>query len=254
MLSEKVVVVTGGAGLLGAHFCSAIASRKGIAVIADIDKNSADVLSKKINDDGGEAISIHLDITSGDSIDNLISVIDSRYGRIDAVVNNAYPRNISYGRKLEDVTYGDFCENLNSHLGGYFLVSQKFSLYFKTHGGGNILNMASIYGTLTPRFEIYDDTDMTMPIEYAANKSAIIQISRYFAQYYKRYGIRCNSLSPGGILANQPDKFIKKYSSFCGSKGMLETGDISGTLLFLLSDASKHINGQNIILDDGFSI
>ena len=140
------------------------------------------------------------------------------------------------------------------HLGGYFLVAQKFAMYFRAHNGGNIINMASIYGTMAPRFDIYTDTQMTMPVEYAAIKSAVIQLSRYFAQYFKADGVRCNSISPGGIFDHQPEVFRKKYDSYCGVKGMLDPQDLIGTLVFLLSDASQYINGQNIIVDDGFTV
>jgi NAD(P)-dependent dehydrogenase (short-subunit alcohol dehydrogenase family) len=184
----------------------------------------------------------------------LIAVVHATYGRIDAVVNNAYPRNKSWGKKLEDVAYDDFCENVGLHLGGYFLVAQKFALYFRANGGGNIVNMASIYGTQTPRFELYAGTEMTMPVEYAAIKSAVIQLTQYFAQYFKADAIRCNSLSPGGIRDHQPQVFLKKYGSYCGTKGMLDPGDIVGALIFLLSDSSRYMNGQNLIVDDGFCL
>jgi NAD(P)-dependent dehydrogenase (short-subunit alcohol dehydrogenase family) len=140
------------------------------------------------------------------------------------------------------------------HLGGYFLVAQQFGLFFRKHQKGNIVNMASIYGVMAPRFDIYSQTHMTMPVEYAAIKSAVIHLTRYFAQYFKNDSIRVNSLSPGGVLDQQPESFLKNYRAFCTSKGMLEGADISSVLLFLLSDASKYITGQNIVVDDGFSI
>jgi NAD(P)-dependent dehydrogenase (short-subunit alcohol dehydrogenase family) len=215
---------------------------------------AATAFAEKIKANGGEAEAAILNITDSVSVNNLIASLHERYGRIDAVVNNAYPRNKNYGRRLEDVTYTDFCENVSMHLGGCFLVAQKFALYFREHNGGNIVNMASVYGTLTPRFEIYADTSMTMPVEYAAIKSAVIQVTRFFAQYFKTDGVRCNSISPGGILDDQPDNFLEKYNSHCGTKGMLNPQDIKGALVFLLSDASKYINGQNLIIDDGFSL
>ena len=254
MLNNKIIVVTGGAGLLGSCFCSAIAEQGGTAIIADLDIAVATTVAEKIRANGGEAEALVLNITDSVSVDNLIASLNERYGRIDAVVNNAYPRNKNWGRKLEDVTYTDFCENVNMHLGGYFLVAQKFALYFRAHSGGNVVNIASIYGKMAPRFEIYADTHMTMAVEYAAIKSAIIQLSRYFAQYFKDDGVRCNSISPGGIFDHQPDAFIKKYNSHCGVKGMLDPQDIVGALVFLLSDAAQYITGQNMIIDDGFSV
>lgn len=254
MLNNKVIVVTGGAGLLGSCFCSAIAERGGTAIIADLNIAAATAVAEKIRANGGEAEALFLNITDSVSVDNLIASLVERYGRIDAVVNNAYPRNKNWGQKLEDVTYTDFCENVNMHLGGYFLVAQRFALCFRAHKCGHIVNIASIYGTMAPRFEIYADTNMTMSVEYAAIKSAVIHLSRYFAQYFKTDGVRCNSISPGGIFDHQPEVFRKKYDSHCGVNGMLDPQDLIGTLVFLLSDSSQYINGQNIIVDDGFTV
>lgn len=255
MLNDKIIVVTGGAGFLGRSFVSAIADHGGTAVIADIDIEATNRLAEQISSSyAGRVLAVKLDITNKASVCNLIAKVKDKYGRIDAIVNNAYPRNRNYGRKLEEVTYADFCENTSLHLGGYFLVAQQFGLYFRAQGAGNIINMSSIYGTIAPRFEVYAGTPMTMPVEYAAIKSAIIHLSRYFAQYFKGDNIRVNSLSPGGILDNQPESFLKAYNTFCNGKGMLDPVDITGLLLFLLSDGSKYITGQNIVIDDGFHL
>lgn len=255
VLKDKLIVITGGAGVIGQSFARAIVENGGLAVVADINFEAAKRIAREIKQDcSGRVEAVKLDITSKDSIGALISDLKQRHGRIDAVINNAYPRNKNYGRKLEEVTYADFCENVDLHLGGYFLVAQQFCLAFKEQGSGNVINMSSIYGTMTPRFEVYDGTPMTMPVEYAAIKSAIIQLTRYFAQYFKGTGIRVNCLSPGGILAGQPAGFLKAYNSHCASKGMLEANDMRGALLFLLSDMSMYVNGQNIVVDDGFSL
>jgi len=256
MLSNKVVVIAGAAGLLGKTFARAAASKGATVVLADLDieklqkiKNDAENL-----DWAGKLDVISLDITAKKSVIDLIESIDCKYGKIDAVVNTTYPRNPNYGRGVEEVEYADFCENLNLHLGGYFLLAQQSCIYFRKQGSGNLINLASVYGSMAPRFEVYNNTKMTMPVEYAAIKSGIIQLTRYFSQYYKGYGLRVNSLSPGGILDGQSELFLKAYEAHSASKGMLDPGDLSGALLFLLSDESKFINGQNLIVDDGFSL
>jgi len=255
LLKDNVIIVTGGGGFLGSNFCLSIAENGANVIIADINLESAQKVADEINaKDSGSAQAVPLDITDEQSIKRLISDIINKYGHIDALVNNAYPRNSTYGKKLEDVTYNSFCENVNLHLGGYFLMSQKFGILFREQGYGNIVNMSSIYGTLTPRFEIYEGTPMTTPVEYVAIKSAIIQLTRYFAEYFKKDGIRVNSLSPGGILDAQPKSFLEKYNEKCGKKGMLEPNDVSGSLVYLLSDKSKYVTGQNLIVDDGFSL
>lgn len=233
----------------------AVAKHGGTAVVADIDLDAATQVAEEIAAKyHGRTEAALLDITSQESVTALIGKLHGQYGRIDAVVNNAYPRNRNYGRKLENVTYADFCENLSLHLGGYFLIAQQFGLYFREQGAGNIINMSSIYGVMTPRFEVYEGTSMTMPVEYAAIKSAVVQLTRYFAQYFKGDDIRVNCLSPGGILDRQPEVFLQKYGSYCNSKGMLDPQDVVGSLLFLLSDASQYVTGQNLIVDDGFSL
>ena len=254
LLKGKVVVVTGGAGLLGTVLCQHIALEGGIPVVADVDFVQAEQLAIEIQSSISIAHAVSLDIADGAQIEQAISDVRARFGRIDAVVNNAYPKGKNYGCSLEDVEYGDFCESLSLHLGGYFLTSQKFAAVFKSQGHGNIINIASIYGLFAPRFELYEGTSMTMPVEYAAIKAGIIQLTRYFAQYYRRDGMRCNALAPGGIRDNQPEEFITRYDSMCGTQGLLDVADLMGALTFLLSDESKFMTGQTLVVDDGWSL
>lgn len=255
-LENKVVVVTGGAGLLGRAFVQAVVEHGGTAVVADIDAAAGSETVRALQADGlaDRSSAITLDITSTDSIKAAIGTLHGKYGRIDAVVNNAYPRNATYGRKFEDVRYEDFCENVSTHLGGYFLTSQQFAAYFRTQGYGAIVNMASIYGVMAPRFDVYERTAMTMPVEYAAVKAAVVHLTRYLAQYFKGSNIRVNCISPGGIENGQPAEFLTRYNSFAASKGMLDARDLCGVLVFLLSDMSTFVNGQNIVVDDGWSL
>lgn len=240
--------------MLGAEFARAILMRGGIPIIADQDiKSTKDLRDKLLSDFPKGTLDIwELNINSEESINQLIDHLKTRFGKIDACVNNAYPRNANYGRPFFEVQYEDFCENINLHLGGYFLMNQKIASYFLDQGYGNIINIASIYGVIPPRFEVYDGTGMTMPVEYAAIKSALIHLTRYIAKYLKGNNIRVNSISPGGIQDNQDEKFVRNYTAHTLSKGMLKKSDLSGTLVFLLSDMSEFINGQNLIVDDGF--
>ena len=252
---DKVVVITGGAGSIGRAFAYAVAKAGAVAVIADKNEENGHSIAKDIADKPGQCSEfIALNITSKESVQQLIERLHKKYGRVDALVNNAYPRNSHYGRKFEDVTYEDFCDNVGTHLGGYFLMSQQFGLYFRRQGYGNIVNMASIYGVVAPRFEVYDATPMTMPVEYAAIKSAVIHLTKYLAKYFKGDNIRVNCISPGGILAGQPETFLNAYQGYSLSKGMLDPQDVTGTLLYLLSDMSAFVNGQNIVVDDGWSL
>lgn len=255
-IKNKVIVVTGGLGLLGKSFIENILRNDGIAILTDISltKNN-DFIGQMSTDYKDNFYFSKMDITKKVSIQLLINKVVRKYGYIDAIVNNAYPKTKNYGKKkVEEITFNDFTKMLGMHVGGYFLTSQQFGNYFKKRKVGNIINLSSIYGDLVPRFEIYKNTNMNMPIEYAAIKSSINHITKYFAQYFKKYNIRVNSISPGGIFNNQPKKFIRSYNSFCSKKGLLDPQDISNLLIFLLSDTSEFITGQNLVIDDGFSL
>lgn len=256
MLKDKVVVITGGAGLIGKEFVKAVVENGGVAIIADINEEVGlqvkENLSKDLNTVNIDFIK--LDITSKNSLNECIEYLEKKYKRIDALVNNAYPRNKNYGKHFFDVEYDDFVENLGLNLGGYFITSQQFAKYFQKQGYGNIINISSIYGLISPRFEIYDGTSMTTPVEYAAIKSGLIHLTKYMAKYFKGMNIKVNTLTPGGIFDNQPESFLEKYQDKCLSKGMLDKSDLKGTLIYLLSEMSKYVNGQNIIVDDGFTL
>jgi NAD(P)-dependent dehydrogenase (short-subunit alcohol dehydrogenase family) len=254
--SNKVVIITGGLGLLGRSFIKALLKENHIAVAADLAINCPeDFLTELKNENLLDNFNyIHLQITNKQSIQEGISNISSQYGRIDALVNNAHPRNANYLRKLEDSDYQDFCDNLSAHVGGFFLCMQQFSLFFKKQGYGNVVSMCSVYGIMAPRFEVYEGADFTMPVEYAAIKSGVLHLTKYFSKYYKGCSIRFNCISPGGVENNQHPEFIKRYNSFGMNKGMLNKEDLHGALLFLISDASVFVNGQNLIVDDGWSL
>ncbi|MCX2982119.1 SDR family oxidoreductase [Halieaceae bacterium IMCC14734] len=256
-LDGKVVVVTGGAGLIGKGFVRAVAENGGIAIIADVDETAGSKVRDELAADLGSVNIefIKVDITSKKSVRGMIDSIISRHKVIDALVNNAYPRNENYGRKFEDVTYEDFCENVNLHLGGYFLMSQEVSRVMVKQKQGTIVNIASIYGFMAPRFELYEGASFTSPVEYSAIKGALLSLTKYLASYLGQHDIRVNAISPGGVHNNQPESFVKQYASktIVGNR-MAETDDLTGALVFLLGDSSRYITGQNIVVDGGWSI
>jgi len=256
VLAGQVIVVTGGAGRIGQVFCAAIAQAGGTAIVADTAADNAARLATELCGQYGPqaAMALAFDITAAGEIDAAIDRLHERYGRIDAVVNNAYPRNPGYGAKVEDVSYANFADNVARHTGGYFITAQRFAAYFSRQGRGSIVFMASVYGVVAPRFEIYAATPMTMPVEYSVIKAGLIHLTRYLAQYYKQAGIRVNALSPGGVFAEQPAEFVHRYSAHAAGKRMLEATDLTGALLFLLSPAAAHMTGQNLVVDDGWTL
>lgn len=253
VLKGKKILVVGAAGLLGREIVKSVIREGGHVVAADVSAEALDSLSKTFGSSAFE--SIEIDITSKDSTFRAIEFCERTMGALDGAVNTAYPRNKNYGRKVFEVTYEDFSENIGLHLGGYFIFMQQCAAYAQEKGEPfSLVNMSSIYGVMAPRFEIYEGTKMTMAVEYAAIKSGLLHLNKYFTNYMKGTGFRTNSISPGGLLDGQDERFLEKYNSHCLGKGMLDPSDITGAVNFLLSDNSRYMAGQNLIIDDGFSI
>jgi len=236
-----------------------VLENSGIAIVADISNKRLKELQNDVGSYQSKLDYKTLEITAIDSIHSLIEYVDGKYGRIDAFVNSAYPQTKSLGGLFEELTYEYFCKSLNIHLGGYFLCTQQFALFFKKQGFGNIINISSVQGVVMPKFDTYEGifvngTLMTSELDYTCNKTAIVAMTKYLAKYYKATNIRFNCISPGGILDKQPEEFLKRYRSKCINKGMLDADDLKTSLVFLLANGSKYINGQNVVVDDGFTL
>lgn len=253
LLKNKVILVVGAGGLLGREIVRSVVQEGGRVIAADMNLALVTPLADEFGED--KVSPIQVDITDKTSIQNVFNMdVDSWYP-VTGAVNTAYPRNKNYGRKALEVTYEDFCENVGLHLGGFFLFMQQCAAYSKKNNVEfSLVNMSSIYGSVAPKFDIYENTDMTMPVEYAAIKSAVEHSTTYFNAYMKGTGFRANCVSPGGISAGQPSAFVASYENKCSRKGMLDSRDVTGTVSYLLSDLSVCVISQNIIVDDGFSL
>lgn len=252
-LNNKSILVVGAAGRIGQDIVRGALEAGANVVALDSNPQALSDLEQNYQDQKRLLCGV-VDITDKLSIEHMLRAGEDRFGVIDGAVNTAYPRNANYGRKFFEVTYEDFCENLSMHLGGYFLFMQqcaKFSM--DRNQKFSLVNMSSIYGVMAPRFDVYAGTDMTMPVEYAAIKAGLIHMTRY-ANAYTRGAFRANCVSPGGILAGQDTGFLERYNNHCMTKGMLDSKDIVGAILYLLSDASEFVVGQNFVVDDGFSL
>lgn len=254
LLNAKTILVIGASGRIGRTIVDAVISAGGHVVALDTDTTGLQALT---NAHGTENLDCATaDIANRASIDYAIAKAHDRFGSIDGAVNTAYPRNERYGRQFFDVEYADFYENTGLHIGGYFLFMQSCARYALEHRQSfSLVNLSSIYGSIAPRFDLYAGTAMTMPVEYAAIKAGLEHMTRYVNAYMKSRSsaFRANCVSPGGILAGQDEQFLTRYGDYCLSKGMLDAQDITGAIVFLLSDNARHIVGQNLIVDDGFS-
>jgi NAD(P)-dependent dehydrogenase (short-subunit alcohol dehydrogenase family) len=126
-------------------------------------------------------------------------------------------------------------------------------MIMKKHGGGSIINLASIYGIVAPDFSIYEGTELTMPVAYASIKAGIIALTKYIATYFGHDNIRANTVSPGGIYDNQPPSFVDKYSRKTPLGRMGNPSEIVGAVIYLASDASSFVTGHNLTVDGGWT-
>ena len=252
MLDGKVILITGAAGRVGAPLARSFASMGAKVALVDVNRDRLNTLELEIAKE--ICVSIVADTSSPDDIDQSIASTLDRFGRIDAAVHSAYPRSLGWGARFEDIRKEHLDEDLSRHLGGAILFSQRMLEFFKRQGHGNLIHVASIMGVVTPKFENYVGTQMTSPIEYTAIKAALIAMTKYLAKYYKGNKIRVNCISPGGILDQQPESFLEKYRASCNDKGMLDANDLVGTVTYLLSEHSRYVTGQNIIIDDGWTL
>lgn len=253
-LNGKTILVVGAAGRIGQEIVSAVLQAGAKVMAVDQSEQALDALQRRCPDRSRLSLQTG-DITDAKSVSGLLAAAVDHFGSLDGAVNAAYPRNANYGRPFLDVTYADFCENLSLHLGGYFLFMQQCARHaIEKRIPFSLVSLSSIYGVMAPRFDIYTGTRMTMPVEYAAIKSGLIHLTRYASAYAKGSRFRANCVSPGGILAGQDADFLDRYNAHCRVKGMLEARDAVGAVVFLLSDAAEFIVGQNITVDDGFSL
>lgn len=254
MALNKTIAVLGAGGLLGKELVHSLLQAGAQVVAVDVNEESLIQLHEDYSD-SKRIIFLPGNIADLDFTQQIFAVANSHFKGLDGAVNSAYPKNPQYGRPFEEVSYEDFCENLSLHVGAYFLFMQQAVKYSSQEQKAfSLVNISSIYGSIAPRFEVYDNTSITMPVEYAAIKSAINHLSLYVAKYTQKSLFRVNCVSPGGIYAQQDPSFVNAYNRKCHGKGLLNTEDIIPSILFLLSEDSKHILGQNFIVDDGFSL
>lgn len=252
-LSEKVVVVTGGAGLIGRAYVRGLASAGATTYIAEHDMDRGEDVRQGFAAERLDVRLVKIDISDPASVESCLKEVARQAGRIDGWINNAYPRTKDWGLKFEEVPFSSWRENVDRHLNGYCFCCQKVAETMKQQKKGSIINMASTYGMVGPDFTIYEGTPMTMPAAYAAIKGGLINFTRYLASYYGPHGVRVNSISPGGVFDNQPSSFVKNYCQKTPLKRMAKAEDLVGAAIFLISDASSYVTGHNLVVDGGWT-
>jgi len=254
-LTGKNVLVTGAAGRIGSSVAKHALALGANVVLSDIAIDRLKQLEDDLNlEFPGNSLVVKADISTDDGIELLLAQANEYAGLITSAVHCAYPVSAKWGSRIEDLDSTYLFQDLSMQLGGAIIFSKKIIKYFQLHGGGDLVHISSIQGVHAPKFEHYEGTAMTSPVEYAAIKSGIISITRWLAKYYANQGIRVNCVSPGGILDNQPTVFLERYRKSCTNIGMLSADKVASTIVYLLSPQSVAINGQNLIVDDGWSL
>jgi NAD(P)-dependent dehydrogenase (short-subunit alcohol dehydrogenase family) len=263
-LTDRVVVITGGTGLLGQRHGEAIASAGGIPVLAD-------TRTDRLREDdeefearfGPRAAVIGVDITDSRSVETLLEVVLDRYGRVDVLINNAANNpKIEAGSdtefsRLESFTLEQWQADLAVGLTGAFLCSRLIGGEMARRGRGVIVNVASDLALIAPDQRLYrqpglpEELQPVKPVSYSVVKSGLLGLTRYLATYWATAGVRVNAISPGGVYTDQPDDFVRRLSDLIPLGRMARANEYEGAILFLCSDASSYMTGANLVVDGG---
>ena len=240
----KVVIVTGGSGLIGRAIVDSLLLENYVVC-------NLDLFDFKCTHDN--YFYYALDLTKKDDVERVVDSIVTEKGGIFGLINNAYPRTRDWGLSFEDIPLESWRLNVDMQLNGLFYITQKTLSYMSRQRTGSIVNMSSIYGVVGNDMSLYEGTTVTPPAAYSAIKGGTINFTRYLASKYGPLSIRVNCVSPGGIFDNQHAEFVNRYESRVPMKRMGKPSDIAPVVTFLLSSGSGYITGQNIIVDGGWT-
>lgn len=262
-LTGKVAVVTGGAGILGQHFCAGLAESGAKVAVVDLQAAKATELAKQIRDDySNQAIGIGCDVSKSESVEAMVEQVISEFGTINILHNNAAGKSEdldAFFASFEDYSLEQWRQIMSVNLDGMFLVSQAIGKQMVAQGkGGSIIQTASIYGVVAPDRRIYAGSfylgrQIDSPAVYSASKAGVIGLTKYLAAYWADQKIRVNTLTPGGVESGQNPEFQDKYSARVPLGRMAKPTEMVGALLYLASDASSYVTGQNIVVDGGLT-
>lgn len=261
-LTDRIAIITGGGGLLGRRHAAAIAGAGGIPVLWDV--SDLDPVEIRANY-GSSAYAMKVDITDPEAVARASREVSDNFGRLDILVNNAAnnPKmEKASGRefsRLENFPVDQWEADLSVGLKGAFLCSRSIGALMAERGSGVIVNIASDLGVIAPDQRLYrregiaPELQPVKPVTYSVVKTGLIGLTRYLATYWCDRGVRCNALSPGGVENGQPEDFVARLSSLIPMGRMARADEYQGALLFLCSDASSYMNGQNLVIDGGRS-
>ncbi len=256
MLTGKTALVTGGAGLFGKPISLALAEAGAHVVIASRDVSKCVAYAQELKAQGLVASGMALDMSAEKSIRHVAEEIYANHGRIDILVNNAVSRDGFFDIEQMTAAAWEKAQQINST--GLMLITQNVIKYMRLQGSGSIINIGSIQGAVGPNFPVYGDTGMTSPLNYTYDKWGMVGFTKWLANYYGKYNIRVNCLSPGGYgpgvhASVGENEFVANYKRLTPMQRFADDDDIKGPVVFLASDAASFVTGQNLLVDGGWT-
>ena len=265
-LTGRVAVVTGGVGLLGAEFCRTLAEAGAAVAVVDLNESASQAVAESLTKSGYKSLSVPADITQPESVNAAVESVLSDFGRIDVLVNSAAldpkfdPDAVNKGitpGAFEDYPLDLWNAALDVNLTGMFLMTQACVRPMIDQGKkGSIINICSTYGLNGPDQRIYVKEGKRVafkPVYYTVTKAGVMGFTKYLAAYYAETEIRVNALTPGGVFNNHEDYFVNNYSAKTILGRMAKKDEMNGALLFLASDASSYMTGNNVVVDGGWT-
>jgi len=248
-LRNKIILVTGGAGLYGNCIVEGLAEAEGTVIIASRNIENIKATTQRFRERGLEVHAMQVDQGTHGSIMSLKTEIRKQFGRLDVFVNNAVSRPI---KNLENYSIENFAESMRINATGAMDILREMADLIEESGGGSIINIASMMGMFGPDLSNYEGTNIGIPPpDYFFHRAGIINLTRYLARIYAGKNIRVNCVSPGGLFNNQPERFLENYNKKVPLGRMANNDDIKGLMVLLASDAGAYINGENILMDGG---
>ncbi len=263
-LTGRTAIVTGGGGILGQGFCEVLAAHGAKVAVFDVNEAAAGrtVDAIRASSPSAKAIAVGCDVSSAASVAAAVARVVAELGGIDILHNNAASKSSSleaFFAPFEDFTIETWREIMGVNIDGMFLMAQAVGKQMIAQGrGGSIIQTASVYGVVAPDQRIYEGSQylgraINTPAVYSASKAAVIGLTKYLASYWGAHGIRVNTLTPGGVDSGQNEVFSRNYSARVPMGRMARADEMQSALLFLASDASSYMTGQNLVIDGGLT-
>ena len=251
-LKSKIILITGGAGLLGSRLVLTIQKHGGTPIVLDNDQKKIEKLKKDFKKTNNSPVFYKVDITKRNQVKNIINQIYKNFKKIDCLINNAgfNPKINFKNNKFENFSLEQCNKEIKISLTGSLVVTQEVVKKMIRQKNGNIINISSDLGLIAPSQFLYEK-NRKKPVSYSVVKHGIIGFSKYLATYLAEHNIRSNTLCPGGISNNQPKKFLNKIKKLIPLKRMAKINDYDGIILYLCSDYSSYMTGSTIVCDGG---